>query len=273
MNEQPTPLQPTAPAPAGLSGERVAGGTWARWLAAVGDGVSTAADSVANRRGGLSAMRSNEIFVFAGAGLSRSMPSNLPTFPEVRSAVLCSARLEEFVRDDTGVGTARHAVASALLPEPFLSALHAAGVPVEGLARGWSWALLPERRPSRRRGARRRWRQGLDRQLRPSHPGPPLRSWRRHDVPTPGSRIHRWRTGSTASRRCTGRSVTCQVPAAMAPCERGLPSSASPVRHRPALDLQPCRRRGGAVDGSLRRGVSLGQFGAFYNGLEVDGFA
>lgn len=77
-------------------------------------------------------MRSNEIFVFAGAGLSRSMPSNLPTFPEVRSAVLCAAGLDDFVGGDSRVGTARHTVASALLPEPFLSALHAAGVPVEG---------------------------------------------------------------------------------------------------------------------------------------------
>ncbi len=72
-------------------------------------------------------MDASEIFVFAGAGLSRPAPTGLPVFWQIRDALLRAVGLPEYTepRDTAGARTptAKESLAAGLLPEPFLEAM------------------------------------------------------------------------------------------------------------------------------------------------------
>lgn len=79
---------------------------------------------------------SERLFVFAGAGVSRSAPSGLPMFNPLRDELLQQIGLEDYLPSPTGTtvdaaAAARHAVAQGLAPEPFMLALQQAGTGVE----------------------------------------------------------------------------------------------------------------------------------------------
>lgn len=78
-------------------------------------------------------MDTERLFVFAGAGVSFSAPTSLPTFNQLRDEVLLGLDLPEFVRAAEHRGeapTAEIATAEGLYPEPFLHALSEAGFPL-----------------------------------------------------------------------------------------------------------------------------------------------
>lgn len=78
------------------------------------------------------AVRANELFVFAGAGASLSMPANLPVFDALRNEVLNQLGLKRYVwrKSDEGE-TGPQKVAGALAPELFMLGLSEARVDVE----------------------------------------------------------------------------------------------------------------------------------------------
>jgi hypothetical protein len=83
-------------------------------------------------------MQPEELFVFAGAGVSRSVPAGLPLFGQIRSELLAQLGLHGYVppprREDPR--TERQQVADGLVPEPFLLALQRGGVDIREWLQG-----------------------------------------------------------------------------------------------------------------------------------------
>lgn len=78
------------------------------------------------------AVRANELFVFAGAGASLSMPANLPVFDALRNEVLNQLDLKQYMlRKDDKEETRPQKVAEALAPELFMMGLSEVHVDVE----------------------------------------------------------------------------------------------------------------------------------------------
>lgn len=78
-------------------------------------------------------LTAEELFVFAGAGISMSSPAGLPNFDEIRDEILRQLGLPDFVRGTSSreKETKEFAVARALVPEPFMLDLREAGIPIE----------------------------------------------------------------------------------------------------------------------------------------------
>lgn len=72
-----------------------------------------------------------QLFVFAGAGVSRSLPAGLPLFDWLRNEILDQLGLDAFAARSAKAGSARVAVASGLAPEPFMLVLTLAGIDVQ----------------------------------------------------------------------------------------------------------------------------------------------
>lgn len=84
------------------------------------------------------AVVADEVLVFAGAGVSLSMPAGLPVFKGLRDEILHQLKLDPYVPDradgDPRVSAKRKAlwqVAAGLMPEPFMLELSRAGVDVQ----------------------------------------------------------------------------------------------------------------------------------------------
>jgi tetratricopeptide (TPR) repeat protein len=78
------------------------------------------------------AVRADELFVFAGAGASFSMPANLPVFNALRDEVLNQLDLKQYMWPGNGQKETRpQKVAGALAPELFMLGLSEAHVGVE----------------------------------------------------------------------------------------------------------------------------------------------
>lgn len=82
-----------------------------------------------------------DLFVFVGAGASRSPPAGLPLFDWLRDEILHQLGLDAFVHDSPTADSAKVAVARRLAPEPFMLDLALAGIDIESwlgdvLARG-----------------------------------------------------------------------------------------------------------------------------------------
>jgi SIR2-like domain len=78
------------------------------------------------------AVKASELFVFAGAGASLSMPSNLPVFDALRNEVLNQLDLKRYMwRKDDVEESDPQKVAEALAPELFMLGLSEAHVNVE----------------------------------------------------------------------------------------------------------------------------------------------
>jgi hypothetical protein len=94
-------------------------------------------------------MQTQGLFVFAGAGVSRSVPAGLPLFGQIRSELLIQLGLHGYVppprREDPR--TERQQVADGLVPERFMLAPQRGGSTSEHGSRS------PDRR-SRGRGHR-----------------------------------------------------------------------------------------------------------------------
>jgi hypothetical protein len=76
-------------------------------------------------------MGPQDLFVFAGAGASRSSPAGLPLFNWIRDELLLQLELPQFVEGTPVTDPTKVAVAAALAPEPFMSDLMAGGIDVE----------------------------------------------------------------------------------------------------------------------------------------------
>jgi NAD-dependent SIR2 family protein deacetylase len=72
-------------------------------------------------------MHPDELFVFAGAGVSLSPPSCLPLFDWLRDGVLEQLGLRDYIGDD-GL---KRSVVEGLAPETFMFELRAGGIDVE----------------------------------------------------------------------------------------------------------------------------------------------
>ena len=82
------------------------------------------------------------LFVFAGAGVSVSMPAGLPVFDWLRDAILDQLGLGGYVPGAGGPDSRMTDVASGLVPEPFM--LERAGVDVQA----WLRAVLSAGEPN-----------------------------------------------------------------------------------------------------------------------------
>lgn len=89
-------------------------------------------------------LRADQIFVFAGAGISAAMPSGLPTFNELRDEILAQLGLASYVGSASMVSDRRLAVAAGLAPEPFMLTLTQTGIAVED----WLSDVLRPGRPN-----------------------------------------------------------------------------------------------------------------------------
>jgi SIR2-like domain len=70
-----------------------------------------------------------DLFIFAGAGVSMSMPTSLPLFNWMRDAVLEQLGFSDYVLRDRGAKrTDRHKIVQDMAPEPFFGRLTDAGV-------------------------------------------------------------------------------------------------------------------------------------------------
>src|SRR4051794_27429062 len=76
-------------------------------------------------------MRAGDLFLFIGAGVSRPAPTRLLTFNEIRDAVLINVGLNAYVDGSPSARQDLVDMASGLVPERFLLALHHSGIPVE----------------------------------------------------------------------------------------------------------------------------------------------
>ena len=91
------------------------------------------------------------LFVFAGAGISASVPAGLPLFDWLRNEILSQLNLGQYVAQQAG-STVRQAekrealveVAEGLVPEPFMLALFEAGVDVQS----WLSTVLSAGQPN-----------------------------------------------------------------------------------------------------------------------------
>lgn len=97
------------------------------------------------------AVAADELLVFAGAGVSLSMPTGLPVFKDLRDEILHQLKLDRYVPDDTDydprVSAKRKAlwqVASGLVAEPFMLQLSRAGIDVQS----WLSDVLSASRPN-----------------------------------------------------------------------------------------------------------------------------
>jgi hypothetical protein len=88
-------------------------------------------------------VRADELFVFAGAGVSVSAPTGLPAFVWMRDELLRQVGLTSYLNGPDG-DPAHVAVARGLLPEPFLQDLDRSGVDIQG----WLSTLMAGRRPN-----------------------------------------------------------------------------------------------------------------------------
>ncbi len=93
----------------------------------------------------------DDLFVFAGAGLSLPPPSGLPVFWQIRDSVLRQLGMDEFVPPSetppfrsNRSSSPRERLAEGLLPEPFLQLLEDSGVPVNP----WLDELLEVKTPN-----------------------------------------------------------------------------------------------------------------------------
>jgi hypothetical protein len=77
------------------------------------------------------ALQAAELLVFAGAGVSLSMPAGLPVFDWIRDEILHQLGLDSYVQPPGGALDGRAAVAAGLVPEPFMLELSRAGVDVQ----------------------------------------------------------------------------------------------------------------------------------------------
>lgn len=76
-------------------------------------------------------MRADELFIFAGAGVSRSVPAGLPLFPAIRNELLTQLGLGKYLPPPPGISpTEQQQVAAGLTPEPFILALQRSGAQV-----------------------------------------------------------------------------------------------------------------------------------------------
>lgn len=86
-----------------------------------------------------------ELFVFAGAGVSLSAPAGLPLFPWLRDEILNQLELSEYVpRRHNGISSHQQRVAEGLAPEPFMLALRRGGAEVAA----WLGAVLSRGTPN-----------------------------------------------------------------------------------------------------------------------------
>jgi hypothetical protein len=96
------------------------------------------------------AVAADELLVFAGAGVSLSMPAGLPVFNGLRDEILHQLKLDRYVPDanyDPRVNAKTKAlwqVASGLVPEPFMLELSRAGIDVQS----WLSTVLSAGRPN-----------------------------------------------------------------------------------------------------------------------------
>ena len=96
------------------------------------------------------AVAADQLMVFAGAGVSLSMPSGLPVFNGLRDEILHQLKLDRYVPDanyDPLVNAKTKAlwqVASGLVPEPFMLELSRAGIDVQS----WLSTVLSAGRPN-----------------------------------------------------------------------------------------------------------------------------
>jgi hypothetical protein len=89
-------------------------------------------------------MRSEDLFLFVGAGVSRPAPTRLLTFNEIRDAVLDDIGLNVYVEGSRSARKDLVDMAAGLVPERFLLALHQSGIPVEQ----WLGQALGHLRPN-----------------------------------------------------------------------------------------------------------------------------
>jgi hypothetical protein len=93
-------------------------------------------------------IKADELFVFAGAGVSRSMPASLPVFDELRDEVLKRLGLEQYMRHEGGSDSieesAPQRVAGDLAPELFMLGLSEAHIAVES----WLAEVLKGKEPN-----------------------------------------------------------------------------------------------------------------------------
>jgi hypothetical protein len=90
------------------------------------------------------AVAADELFVFAGAGVSVSRPAGLPVFDWLRDEILGQLKLGRYVQGRDGTDARLATVASGLVPEPFMPELSRAGIDV----RSWLSAVLSGGRPN-----------------------------------------------------------------------------------------------------------------------------
>ena len=83
-------------------------------------------------------LRAEQLFVFAGAGVSLSVPAGLPLFGWIRDQLLVQLGLDRYVPPSRPEAprTEQQQAAAGLVPEPFLLALQRGGVDVAAWLRG-----------------------------------------------------------------------------------------------------------------------------------------
>jgi tetratricopeptide (TPR) repeat protein len=84
-----------------------------------------------------------DLFVFAGAGASRSTPAGLPTFAEIRYAALSAVGLKAYI-ETSATGPDLRSIIDGVAPERFLQALLDAGADPER----WLRNILAKGRPN-----------------------------------------------------------------------------------------------------------------------------
>lgn len=95
-------------------------------------------------------VKADELFIFAGAGVSRSMPAGLPVFDELRNEVLKQLGLEQYMWHKAGdesreeESSAPERVAGDLAPELFMLGLSEAHIAVES----WLAEVLSGKEPN-----------------------------------------------------------------------------------------------------------------------------
>jgi len=89
-------------------------------------------------------LAANDLFVFAGAGVSVSMPAGLPVFDWLRDEVLNQLGLSGYVPGSGSADLRLVEVASGLVPEPFMLELSRAGIDVQA----WLGAVLSAGEPN-----------------------------------------------------------------------------------------------------------------------------
>ncbi len=89
----------------------------------------------------------DKLFVFAGAGISLSMPAGLPIFDSLRDEILRQLKLGRYIPGQDGNPGASEEwrdVAAGLVPEPFMLELSRSGINVES----WLGTVLSAGRPN-----------------------------------------------------------------------------------------------------------------------------